>query len=180
MRLSISLPTKTWRNLFTPPYPTSPESSTYSTKILVDPPHHRATSILVYQAHMPPRTNPQRPTDAELEILQVLWQRGASTVRQVFDVLSEKRELAYTTVLKMLQIMFEKGLVLRDETDRSHSYSAARPQAEVQKALVTDLVERAFGGSAEQFLMSAMGSTSATADELTRIRALLDEARKKK
>ncbi len=129
---------------------------------------------------MPPRTNPQRPTDAELEILQVLWQRGASTVRQVFDVLSEKRELAYTTVLKMLQIMFEKGLVLRDETDRSHSYSAARPQAEVQKALVTDLVERAFGGSAEQFLMSAMGSTSATADELTRIRALLDEARKKK
>ena len=78
---------------------------------------------------MPPRINPQRPTDAELEILQVLWQRGTSTVRQVYDVLSEKRDLAYTTVLKMLQIMFEKGLVLRDETDRSHSYSAARPQA---------------------------------------------------
>jgi BlaI family penicillinase repressor len=129
---------------------------------------------------MPPRINPQRPTDAELEILQVLWQRGTSTVRQVYDVLSEKRDLAYTTVLKMLQIMFEKGLVLRDETDRSHSYSAARPQAEVQKALVSDLVERAFGGSAEQLFMSAMGSTSATADELTRIRALLDEARNKK
>jgi len=129
---------------------------------------------------MPPRINPQRPTDAELEILQVLWQRGTSTVRQVYDVLSEKRDLAYTTVLKMLQIMFEKGLVLRDESDRSHSYSAARPQAEVQKALVTDLVERAFGGSAEQLFMSAMGATNATADELSRIRALLDEARKKK
>ena len=129
---------------------------------------------------MPPRINPQRPTDAELEILQVLWQRGTSTVRQVYEVLSEKRDLAYTTVLKMLQIMHEKGLVLRDETDRSHSYSAARPQAEVQKALVTDLVDRAFNGSAEQLLMSAIGSTSATPDELTRIRALLDEARNKR
>ncbi len=129
---------------------------------------------------MPPRTNPQRPTDAELEILQVLWQRGTSTVRQVYAVLSEKRDLAYTTVLKLLQIMHEKGLVLRDEKDRSHAYTAARPQAEVQKALVTDLVERAFGGSAEQLFMSAMGSTSATADELSRIRALLDEARRNK
>jgi predicted transcriptional regulator len=129
---------------------------------------------------MPPRTNPHRPTDAELEILQVLWQRGTSTVRQVYDVLSEKRDLAYTTVLKMLQIMFEKHLVVRDETDRSHSYSAARPQAEVQKALVTDLVERAFGGSAEKLFMSAIGSTDASADELTRIRALLDEARGKR
>ncbi len=129
---------------------------------------------------MPPRSHPQRPTDAELEILQVLWQRGTSTVRQVYDVLSEKRDLAYTTVLKMLQIMHEKGLVLRDETDRSHSYSAARPQAEVQKALVTDLVERAFGGSAEQLLMSAMGAGATGADELSKIRALLDEARNKK
>jgi predicted transcriptional regulator len=132
------------------------------------------------QATMPPRTHPQRPTDAELEILQVLWQRGTSTVRQVYDVLSEKRDLAYTTVLKMLQIMHEKGLVVRDETDRSHSYSAARPQAEVQEFLVTDLVERAFGGSAEKLFMSAIGSTSASPEELTRIRALLDEARAKR
>src|SRR5262245_4249029 len=102
---------------------------------------------------MPPRTNPHRPTDAELEILQVLWRLGSSTVRQVYDVLAEKRELAYTTVLKMLQIMHEKGLVVRDETDRSHTYAAARPQADVQKALVSDLVERAFGGSAEKLFL---------------------------
>ncbi len=129
---------------------------------------------------MPPRTHPHRPTDAELEILQVLWSLGTSTVRQVYEVLSQKRELAYTTVLKMLQIMHEKGLVLRDEKDRSHTYSAAKPQADVQSALVTDLVERAFGGSAEKLMMSAMGSTNATVDELAKIRALLDEARAKR
>jgi predicted transcriptional regulator len=126
---------------------------------------------------MPPRSHPQRPTDAELEILQVLWQRGPSTVRHVFDVLSEKRDLAYTTVLKMLQIMHEKGLVVRDETDRSHTYTPARSQTDVQKALITDLVDRAFGGSPEKLFMSAIGSTDVNADELSRIRALLDEAR---
>lgn len=129
---------------------------------------------------MPPRTYPHRPTDAELEILQVLWDLGAGTVRQVHEVLTRKRELAYTTVLKMLQIMHEKGLVMRDDKDRSHSYSAAKPQAEVQSALVTDLVERAFGGSAESLLMSALGSANATPDDLARIRTLLAEARSKR
>src|ERR687889_190143 len=100
---------------------------------------------------MPKRETP-RPTDAELEILKVLWRRGPSTVREVFDALSEARGTGYTTVLKLMQIMAEKGLVVRDETARAHRYEAAAREDETQRRLVGDLLRKAFDGSAKQLV----------------------------
>src|SRR2546430_17724722 len=94
-----------------------------------------------------PRTPVPRPTDAELAILRVLWDRGPSTVRQVHDVLGRERPAAYTTALKLLQIMTEKGLVERDERDRTHVYRARLSEEQTQRQLVRDLADRAFGGS---------------------------------
>src|ERR1700759_4127320 len=91
-----------------------------------------------------------RPTDAELAILRVLWERGPSTVRQVHDVLARDRQEGYTTPLKLLQIMTEKGLVDRDERDRTHVYRARVGEEQTQRQLVRDLVDRAFGGSASK------------------------------
>jgi predicted transcriptional regulator len=122
-------------------------------------------------------TKAPRPTDAELAILRVLWDRGASTVRQVHDVLSLERPTAYTTALKLLQIMTEKGLVRRDETDRTHIYEARLSQEQTQRQLVRDLVDRAFGGSSSQLVLQALASKRATAEELTEIRKLLDADR---
>ena len=116
-----------------------------------------------------------RPTEGELAILRVLWRRGASTVRQVQESLSEDRETGYTTVLKLLQIMTEKGLVERDETERTHVYSARRSQAQTQQQLVGDLLDRAFGGSASQLVMQALSAKPTSAEELAEIRRLLDE-----
>src|SRR5690349_8840191 len=93
-----------------------------------------------------------RPTDAELEILTVLWSRGPSTVREVHEILARKRAAQYTTILKLLQIMAEKRLVSRDETQRAHSYSASRPREVTQRQLARDLLERAFAGSAAEML----------------------------
>ena len=101
---------------------------------------------------------PPRPTDAELAILRVLWARGPSTVRQVLDTLAEESGTGYTTVLKLLQIMTEKGLVARDESDRTHVYEARYGEADTQRQLVDDLLDRAFGGSAMQLVMSALSS----------------------
>jgi BlaI family transcriptional regulator, penicillinase repressor len=115
-----------------------------------------------------------RPTDAELAILRVLWERGASTVRQVHEVLSRERPTAYTTALKLLQIMTEKGLVRRDETDRSHVYHARLSQEQTQRQLVRDLVDRAFGGSASKLVMQALAAKRTSAEELTEIRKLID------
>src|SRR3970040_118407 len=98
-----------------------------------------------------------RPTDPELSILRVLWERGASTVRQVHEVLSRERPTAYTTALKMLQIMTEKGLVRRDETDRTHIYQARLTEEQTQRQLGRDLLERAFGGSSTKLVMPAAG-----------------------
>ncbi len=120
-------------------------------------------------------SRPPRPTDAELSILRVLWARGPSTVRQVLDALAEERATGYTTVLKLLQIMIEKGLVVRDESDRTHVYTASYGQAETQGQLVDDLLERAFGGSAMELVQRALSSKKATAAELAEIRRLLDE-----
>ena len=115
-----------------------------------------------------------RPTDAELEILNVLWGRGASTVREVHDELSARKATLYTTVLKMLQIMTEKGLVERDESQRAHRYVARAAQDVMQQQLLTDLLERAFDGSASKLVMRALSSKKATAKELGEIRAMLD------
>lgn len=115
-----------------------------------------------------------RPTDAELAILRVLWRRGPSTVRQVHDVLSAEKPTGYTTVLKLMQIMTEKGLLLRDESRRSHVYRPQVPAEETQQQLVGDLLERAFEGSAQRLVMQALSSKRVTPEELAQIRALLD------
>ena len=115
------------------------------------------------------------PTNAELEILRVLWQRGASTVRDVHESLDHARPVGYTTVLKLLQIMVEKGLVRRDASARSHVYTAVASQEATQRRLVADLVQRVFGGSTLGLVLHALESTPATGPELEQIRRLLDE-----
>jgi predicted transcriptional regulator len=114
-----------------------------------------------------------RPTDAELDILRVLWERGPSTVRQVHDVLSRGRDFAYTTTLKLLQVMTEKGVTMREEDGRVHLYRATVSQEETQKHLVRDLAERAFGGSAARLVVQALAATPASSEELREIRRLL-------
>jgi predicted transcriptional regulator len=115
-----------------------------------------------------------RPTDGELSILRVLWERGPSTVRQVHDILSRDRAAAYTTTLKLLQIMTEKGLVRRDDSDRSHIYQARMTETQTQRQLVRDLLDRAFGGSASKLVMQALAARRSTPEELTEIRRLLE------
>jgi len=124
---------------------------------------------------MMPKPTVPRPTDAELAILRVLWERGPSTVRQVHDTLGRERPTAYTTALKMLQIMTEKGLVSRDESDRTHVYQARLTEEQTQRQLVGDLLERAFGGSASKLVMQALASTRASQDELSEIRKMIDD-----
>ena len=116
-----------------------------------------------------------RPTDAELAILNVLWAQGACTVRDVHERLSQERDMGYTTVLKLMQIMFDKGLVTRDDSQRSHVYKARQKEQTTQRMLVTDLLARAFGGSTEKLVMQALAAKKASKDELTEIRRLLDE-----
>ncbi|NUR54074.1 MAG: BlaI/MecI/CopY family transcriptional regulator [Acidobacteria bacterium] len=127
-----------------------------------------------------PRVPTPRPTDAELSILRVLWERGPSTVRQVHDVLGRERPTAYTTALKLLQIMTEKGLVERDERDRTHVYRARLTEEQTQRQLVRDLLDRAFGGSAAKLVLQALASRRASPDELREIRRILDNARQEK
>ena len=115
-----------------------------------------------------------RPTDAELAILRVLWERGASTVRQVHDILLRERPTAYTTALKLLQIMTEKGLVRRDETDRTHIYHARLTEEQTQRQLVRDLLDRAFGGSSTKLVMQALAARRTSAEELSEIRRLIE------
>jgi BlaI family transcriptional regulator, penicillinase repressor len=115
-----------------------------------------------------------RPTDAELAILRVLWQEGPSTVRQVRDVLERSQPTGYTTVLKLLQIMTDKGLVTRDESRRTHVYRVVRSEAQTQRQLVGDLLRRAFGGSATRLVMQALATRKASAQELAEIRKLIE------
>jgi predicted transcriptional regulator len=120
-----------------------------------------------------------RPTDAELAILRVLWERGASTVRQVHEALAI-RETGYTTTLKLMQIMADKGLVKRNETERTHVYSASAGEEQTQRQLVQDLVDRAFGGSAAQLVLRALSAEGASDAELKEIRKLIDDYREKR
>src|SRR6476646_11565447 len=126
------------------------------------------------------RSSVPRPTDAELAILRVRWDRGPSTVRQVHDVLARDRQAAYTTALKLLQIMTEKGLVERDERDRTHVYRARLGEEQTQRQLVRDLVDRAFGGSAMKLVLQALASRRASPEELRDIRKAIDHARSDK
>ena len=118
-----------------------------------------------------------RPTDAELAILRVLWQLGPSTVRQVHDVLMRERPTAYTTALKLLQIMTEKGLVRRDEADRTHIYHPRLSEEQTQRQLIRDLMDRAFGGSSSKLVLQALASKRASSDELAEIRRMLERDR---
>ena len=115
-----------------------------------------------------------KPTDAELTLLHVLWGRGPSTVREVLDALGDEKQVGYTTVLKTLQIMADKGLVLRDTTERSHVYRARLPQAATQRQLLEDLLERAFDGSASQLVMRALAGRRSSEAELAEIRDFLE------
>ncbi len=115
-----------------------------------------------------------RPTDAELAILRVLWEHGPCTVRRVQESLGRDKPTGYTTALKLLQVMTEKGLVLRDESQRSHVYRARSSEEHTQRQLVGDLIRRAFGGSARGLVVQALASKEASAEELAEIRQLLD------
>ena len=119
-----------------------------------------------------------KPTDSELEILQVLWQYGPSTVKTVNEKLNGKKEVGYTTTLKIMQIMNEKNLVVRDENERSHVYKAAIKENEIQKVLLDKLLETAFSGSAANLVMQALGNSQPSKEELKKIRDLLNQMEK--
>ncbi len=116
-----------------------------------------------------------RPTDAELAILNVLWDRGPSTVREVHDALSATHDTGYTTVLKLLQIMIDKELVVRDESQRAHVYASRWGEQRTQRQLLGDLIDRAFGGSPAKLVMQALSGGRASAEELTAIRQLIEQ-----
>lgn len=125
--------------------------------------------------------NPPEPTQSELEILNVLWESGATTVRRVHEALLLHDELAYTTVLSMLQIMYQKGLVTRDDSERAHIYKAALSRRQTQRQILTKLLHRVFEGSATELVMQALGSAQpASLSEIHKIRARLDELESKR
>jgi predicted transcriptional regulator len=117
---------------------------------------------------------PPRPTDAELTVLRVLWTRGPSTVREVHDALASERTVGYTTTLKTLQVMTEKGLTIREDHRGLHLYRPRQAEAETQRRLVADLLDRAFGGSTSKLVVQALASRRASPEELGEIRRLLD------
>lgn len=123
-------------------------------------------------------SDPPRPTDAELEILTVLWSRGPCTVRNVHETIAKRRPAQYTTILKLMQIMAEKGLVRRNEKQRAHVYEAAQPMAWTQRQLAGDLLQRAFRGSAASLMLGALSARKASKQDLAEIRRLLDEYEK--
>ena len=116
----------------------------------------------------------RRPTDAEVEILKILWQRGLATVREVHEALPRARPTRYTTTLKLMQVMTEKGLVSRDESQRAHIYQPKLPRDQTLRQLTRHLLERAFGGSAERLVMHALQAKKVSPKELARIRELLE------
>ena len=117
----------------------------------------------------------KRPTDAELEILRILWERGPSTVREVFRDVNARRQSGYTTVLKLMQIMNEKGLVRRDETVRPQVYRSSRTQKNTQRQLLRDLLDRAFSGSSSSLVLQALSTKKTTSEEREQIREMLDQ-----
>lgn len=129
-------------------------------------------------SHVSLKVSP-RPTEAEHAILQVLWRRGPCTVRDVHEQLSH-RGTGYTTVLKILQIMMEKGLVARDEEQRSHVYRAAVEESATQRSLVVELIDRAFNGAASELVLNALSSKPTSREDLAKIRTMLDQLEKKR
>ncbi len=119
-----------------------------------------------------------KPTTAELEILDVLWEREQATVREVHEAINLRKSTAYTTALKLMQIMTEKGLVERDDSSKAHIYKAKQPQEQTQKNLVSDLLEKAFRGSALKLVQHVLETKPTSAEELKEIRKLISEAEK--
>jgi predicted transcriptional regulator len=119
-----------------------------------------------------------KPTDSELEILQVLWERSEATVREVHEELAQTKDCGYTTTLKLMQIMFDKGLVLRDDSSRTHIYQANISKEKTQKQLLDKMVNSLFSGSHSQLVMQALGSHTPTRKELDEIQQLLDQYKK--
>jgi predicted transcriptional regulator len=126
--------------------------------------------------------NDIRPTDAELEILQLLWKKGPSTVREINDLLKDDQDksIGYTTTLKIMQIMFEKGLVKRDDSQRTHVYTAAVREGKIQSALLDRFLNAAYKGSASKLALQLLGNHETTPDELAAIKALIDQLEKEK
>jgi BlaI family transcriptional regulator, penicillinase repressor len=125
------------------------------------------------RAHSKEPDPPPLPTDSEIAILAVLWRRGASTVREVHDALG--KDSGYTSTLKLMQLMFEKGLVVRNERYRSHLYEARAPKEQTQRQIAGDLMKRAFDGSAKSLVLGALAAQPASSKDLDEIRSLLDE-----
>jgi BlaI family transcriptional regulator, penicillinase repressor len=121
------------------------------------------------------KDTPLKPTASELEILRVLWARGPSTVREVYDSLREKKTVGYTSVLKFLQIMTTKGTVRRNETQRAHVYEACLPAEQTKQQIAGDMLQRVFEGSASQLMMHALAGRRASREEVAEMRRLLDE-----
>ena len=124
-----------------------------------------------------PRKPSSTPTEVELEILQVLWQRGPSTVRQVFNILKDARGTQYSTTLKMIQVMTEKGLLRRDESVRPQVYTPSRPREQTQLQLVDYLIQTGFGGSAVDLVLRATAANRITTGELAQIKRMIDKAK---
>lgn len=121
-----------------------------------------------------------KPTESELEILQVLWQKKTATVREVHDELSKTRDIGYTTALKLLQIMFEKGLVTRDDSSKTHIYIPAVTRERTQKQLVGKMINTLFSGSSTELVIQALGNQQTSKEELDEIQKMLDNLRKEK
>jgi len=119
-----------------------------------------------------------RPTESELEILQILWAKGLATVREVHEGLASSKDVGYTTTLKLMQIMNEKGLVKRDDSMRTHIYQAAVNKEKTQKHLLSKMIDSLFGGSPTQLVIQALGEHKATPDEIEKIQALLNDLKK--
>ena len=126
-------------------------------------------------ASRPSPPEPPAPTEAELDVLRVLWDRGPSTVREVFDAIARDKAVVYTTVLKQMQVMHHKGLLTRSERFRSHVYEPAIERAATQRQLASSMLQRAFGGSARSLLQSALAGRKVKPSELDEIRQMLDE-----
>ncbi|SEB13464.1 BlaI/MecI/CopY family transcriptional regulator [Pedobacter hartonius] len=116
-----------------------------------------------------------KPTESELEILQILWEKGNCTVRDVHDILTRNKEAGYTTTLKLMQIMHEKGLVKRDTSSKTHIYSALASQQKTQQHLVSRLIDNAFNGSAARMVMQALGNHKSSKDEIEAIKKYLND-----
>jgi len=120
-----------------------------------------------------------QPTESELEVLQILWQHGPSSVRTVNEKLNEKREVGYTTTLKIMQIMTEKGLVTRDTDSRTHIYHSAVKEAETQTSLLENFIQKTYRGSAMKLVMQALGKEDATSEELAELKEIIEKLEQK-